>query len=164
MGFSPDPQHRSRTAGRGPSEPPVPWLPLLQVGIGSMLVVLFLVMLARTQEQSRTIERLDQRLQGLENTRALERTSAMEDQLRKMLSRMETIEASNRRLADMATTQESLLQQLQSLRRQASAGPDLLSPALPELPPPPRSTARPSPPAPAANPGILRPPGQEQEP
>lgn len=139
---------------------PVPWLALLQIGIGTTLIVLFAVMLERSQRQSRAIERLDQRLQGLENARALERTSALEGQLRKMLTRIDALEASQRRLAETAASRDSLLEELRQLRRGPSLVPQLGDAALPEpAPPPPRRPGRPFSPGEEQTPGMLRPPG-----
>ncbi|MEB3169707.1 MAG: hypothetical protein VKK97_13410 [Synechococcaceae cyanobacterium] len=134
----------------------MPWVGLVQILIGTALLVLFLVMLNRAQEQSRQLERLELRLQSLENMRSLERTSALEAQLRKLLARLQTLEAADRQLNEQ-------LEALQALTEAQGRRP--VSPLLlPALPPPaerlaprraqgPERLAEP----PSAAPSLLRP-------
>jgi TolA-binding protein len=148
---------------RNERTPPLPeWLPWLQLGVTTMLAVLFLVMLAKGRELNRSLRQLEQRVQGLENTRALDRTTAMEQQLRSMLQRLQKLEAEGVRLQAVEGQQQQLEQELLQLRGR-SAG---LIP-IPEVPAvrPPQSVtpSPPPPPVPAAPPlrqgtSVIRPP------
>jgi hypothetical protein len=88
---------RSRRRPQTPAGPPA-WSGWLQIGLSTMLAVLFLVMLAKTREQNQLLRQLEQRVQGLENSRALDRTSVLEEQQRAMLQRLQPLEAGARRL------------------------------------------------------------------
>lgn len=114
-----------------PQEGPLlpPWLPWLQLGLSSMMVVLFLVLLHGLQEQGRSLRQLDQRLQGLENNRALDRTTALEQQLRAAVERLRRLEEEQAQSRQELLDRRQLEQELQDLRRRA---------ATPSLP---RSTA-----------------------
>jgi TolA-binding protein len=117
------------------------WLPWLQLGITTMLAVLFLVMLAKGREQNHRLRELEQQVQGLENSRALDRTPAMEQQLRSMLQRLQKLEAQGVRLEAMVGRQEQLERELLELRSRAAPLP---------LPPAASEATRPSPSAPSA--------------
>jgi membrane protein implicated in regulation of membrane protease activity len=68
------PKSSGSGAGSG-SLPQLPeWVAWLQVGLSALLAVLFLVMLSKARHQGARIQELQDRIQGLENTRALERT------------------------------------------------------------------------------------------
>ena len=54
------------------------WVAWLQAGLTALLAVLFLVMLGKARVQAERIEELQERVQGLENSRALERTTGLE--------------------------------------------------------------------------------------
>ena len=75
----------SRRSPPPPSPGPPLWTSWLQIGLSSMLAVLFLVILGKTREQSQLLMKLEQRLQGLENSRALDRTLVLEEQQRAMV-------------------------------------------------------------------------------
>ncbi|MEA5390328.1 hypothetical protein VB738_03540 [Cyanobium gracile UHCC 0139] len=136
---------------RSPPAPgPRPWIGWLQIGLSSMLAVLFLVILAKTREQSQLLMRLEQRLQGLENSRALDRTSVLEEQQRAMVGRLQTLEAGAQRLQALEQQQDAWRSALADLQGRAVRRP-LLSP-----------DPFPAPESPAASPrsdgGVLRPP------
>ncbi len=135
----------------------MPWVALSQILIGTALLVLFGVMLHRTQEQSHQLRRLEQRLQTLENIRSLERASALEAQLRKLLDRLQVVEGGYQQLTDRLEALRALAEQQEQLPRNATP---LVLPAAP----PPRerpTTSRPPSPergAEAPPQGMLRPP------
>lgn len=104
---------RSGSQGQQPD-----WMPWLQAGLTAMLAVLFLVMLARSREQSTSLRELRERVQGLENSRALERTTALEEQLRSTVERLQVLERS---AAQLSTTSRENARLLQDLRQQRSA-------------------------------------------
>ena len=125
---------------RGPSSSHaavVPWVGLLQIVIGTALLVLFGVMLQRSQDQARQLERLELRLRNLENMRSLERTSALETQLRKVVAWLQVVEGGNRHVIDRLEALQALVEDQDQVRRNSAP---LLPPTAP--PPPPRSSAR----------------------
>ena len=73
-------------------------MPWLQAGVTAMLVVLFVVIVAKTRQQNATIRQLQERVQGLENSRALERTTGLEQQLRTTVERLQAVERNSARI------------------------------------------------------------------
>ncbi len=130
-------QDRSR---RRPYIPPGPpsWIGWLQIGLSTMLGVLFLVMLAKTREQNQMLQRLEQRVQGLENSRALDRTSVLEEQQRAMLKRLQSLEGEAGRLEAIEEQQEQWRRAFADLQGRAVRRPEPLRP-------PSSSPPRPSP-------------------
>ena len=113
------------------------WLFWLQLGLSTTLAVLFVVMLVRTRQQSVNIRQLQEKVAGIENSRALERTSAVEDQLRSTAERLQELERSSARVAGLAAENTRLRQELRSLEGampKPGAGADFNEPIAP-LPP-----------------------------
>jgi TolA-binding protein len=117
-----------------------------------MLVVLFVVVLVQERQQARLLRRLEDRVEGLENSRALERTTALEQQLRAMVERLRTLERSEDGLGDLENRQRELQREIDALRRDegrraapepsSTPGGEDLGPATP--PPPPQQSGLPS--------------------
>lgn len=96
------------------------WLLWLQVAFSTMLLVLFLVTLARSRDQNRTIQRLQQRLEVLENSRALDPTPALSEQLRSTVDRLQTLEKQEgSRREELDQEREQLQEDLRKLRQAA---------------------------------------------
>ncbi|MDP4830197.1 MAG: hypothetical protein NWR59_01580, partial [Cyanobium sp. MAG_185] len=74
------------------------WVPWLQAGVTAMLVVLFLVIVAKARQHSATIRQLQERVQGLENSRALDRTTGLEEQLLTAVERLQAVERNGTRI------------------------------------------------------------------
>jgi len=91
------------------------WAPWLQAGISAMLVVLFLVMVGKMRQQSSQIRGLQERVQGLENSRALERTNGLEEQLRTTVERLQVVERSNAYVQALNSDNKLLKDQLRQL-------------------------------------------------
>lgn len=112
------------------------WLFWLQLGLSTMLAVLFVVTLVKTRQQSLAIRDLQDKIAGIENSRALDRTTAIEDQLRSTSERLQAVE---RQGAQMA----ALIAENARLRQAASkAAAERVVPT----PPPPLDGAVPPPP------------------
>ncbi|MFY8150095.1 MAG: hypothetical protein ACOVNL_12885 [Prochlorococcaceae cyanobacterium] len=134
------------TTRRSPTLPEAPlWVPWLLVGITTMLAVLFVVLLGKYREQSRSLRELRDRVAGLENSRALERTTILEQQLRSTSERLRKLERLDGSISALQGQTERLRFEIRQLSRRQ------LPPEL-EVPPavePPRTTT-PAPAAPAA--------------
>ncbi|KMM16529.1 hypothetical protein [Synechococcus sp. GFB01] len=121
------------------------WVPWLQMGLTSMLVVLFVVLVGKTRQQHSQIQELQERVRGLENSRALERTTALEQQLRSTVDRLQNLERGQARLNAIGSDTAQLRQELRQLRQ--SSQEKGVQPA-----PPPVSTPQSPPPLPPLTP------------
>jgi TolA-binding protein len=145
--FAMEPKSQGSGAGSG-SLPQLPeWVAWLQLGLTALLAVLFLAMLAKARQQGSRIQELQDRVQGLENTRALERTTGLEEQLRTTVERLQEVERSTARINVLSADNEALRSELGQLRR-----------SRPEPATPPRASTAPSPSAEPAAPPPLAPP------
>lgn len=80
------------------------------MALSSLLLVLFVVVVNRQHAQAQRLGELLGRVQTLEQSRALERTAVLEQQLRAMLTRLQELEKRNQ--------QQQLVQQLQELKEE----------------------------------------------
>jgi hypothetical protein len=130
-------------ASSGPLAGPMPqlpdWVAWMQAGLTALLAVLFLVMLAKAREQGRQIEELQERVQGLENSRALERTTGLEQQLRSTVERLQAVERSSARIDVLSADNDALRAELRQLKRSTSRS---VIPPLPPLESDPRGTTQ----------------------
>ena len=121
-------------SGSGNNAGPLPqlpdWVAWLQAGLTALLAVLFLVMLGKARVQGERIQELQERVQGLENSRALERTTGLEQQLRSTVERLQALERSNARIDVLSAENSALRGEVRQLRRSAASS------ALPSLPRP----------------------------
>ncbi len=119
-------------SGSGPAAgglPPLPdWLLWVQAGITALVAVLFVALLVQTRQQGTKIQELQERLQGLENSRALERTTGLEDQLRAAVERLQTLERNDSRV-------DVLQAEIEALSEQLSRQPPAPPPTPPATPP-----------------------------
>ncbi len=100
----------------------IPWIQAVGAGLTATLAVLFVVAIQRVQEQNLSLRRLEQRLQTLENTRALERTNTLEQQLRATVGRLHDLEEEGAKVSDLARQQQQLADQLQRLQSRPPEG------------------------------------------
>lgn len=132
------PQSSSPAASTSPA--PLAWVPWLQAGVTAMLVVLFLVIVGKARQQSATIRQLQERVQGLENSRALDRTTGLEQQLRSAVERLQAVERNSTRIDGLSRQVANLQAELSRLRTPAGTPNSAPSsgvepPVLPPLPP-----------------------------
>ena len=114
--------------------PVVPeWVNWVQAGLTALLVVLFLVMLGKSRQQSANIRLLQEQVQGLQNSRALDRTTGLEQQLRSAVERLQVLERSAARVDALSAENSTLHQELRQLRAAAQAR--TAEPTIPPLPP-----------------------------
>ena len=97
-----------------PPESPAapPWLGWFQLGLSSMLAVLFLVMLAWSREQGRDLRQLRLRLETLESSSSLEKAADQNGQLRTLTQRFEQLEARATEQLEQSEAERLRLQQL----------------------------------------------------
>jgi TolA-binding protein len=91
------------------------WIQVIGAGLTACLAVLFLVVLQRVQEQTRSLDQLERRLLTLENLKALERTNTLEQQLRATVARLQALEGLQGSMADLTRQQQIQGEQLQRL-------------------------------------------------
>jgi hypothetical protein len=132
------PIRHSRQAPASSDWPPVLlWLP---ISLSSLVLVLLVVVVQRQHAQAQLLADLRGRVQTLEQSRALERTAVLEQQLRAMLTRLQTLERGQLQGTELARRLQSLQSDLQELRAAVSR-----STSLQPLPlEPPQDSPRPS--------------------
>lgn len=130
-----------------------PWLGWFQLGLSSMLLVLFLVMLAWSRDQGRDLRQLRLRVETLESSRSLEKAADQSAQLRTLTQRFEELEARASERLEKSESERMRLQQLVSdLRgRVVPAAPSSEDPA-DRLPSPRQSRTAPDSMAPVLRP------------
>ena len=116
------------------------WAPWLQAGVTAMLVVLFLVIVGKSRQQNDTIRQLQERVQGLENSRALDRTTGLEQQLRTTVERLQAVERNGTRIDGLSRETANMRAELSRSLGLAGAPNGAASrgdgpPLLPPLPP-----------------------------
>ena len=126
-------------ADLSPSSPPL-WLGWLGTGLTAMLAVLFLVLVQQLRGQNDQLQQLEAKVQALQNARALERTDALEEQVRNSVSRLQSLEALGGDMKRLAAQQQSLRADIDRLKR---SEPGALPPLPPATTPPGQTPARP---------------------
>ncbi|MEB3172621.1 MAG: hypothetical protein VKL97_02025 [Cyanobacteriota bacterium] len=91
------------------------WLFWLQLGLTTTLAVLFVVMLVRTRQQGADIRSLQDKVAGIENRSALDRTTAIEDQLRSTSERLQALERQGAQVAALSAENNRLRLELRGL-------------------------------------------------
>lgn len=120
------------------------WMRRGGAALTALVAVLFVVVVIQVRHQGQRLQALQDRLQSLENNRDLERTNALEEQLRSTVQRLQSLEGMERTLQRLSSEQESLRQMISSgTAGLGSREPQLLPP--PELLPVPTPTPAPRP-------------------
>ena len=138
--MTPAPDQAAINTEASPNGASLAWVPWLQAGVTAMLVVLFLVIVAKSRQQNDTIRKLQERVQGLENSRALDRTTGLEQQLRTTVERLQAVERNGTRIDGLSRETTNLraeLSKLRTARPSEAAAPktDELPLGVPPLPP-----------------------------
>jgi TolA-binding protein len=153
----------SRTPARPDAAPAASDLPTWMrwggAGLTALLAVLFVVLLLQVRGQGQRLQALQDRIQSLENAQDLERTNALEEQLRSTVQRLQNLEGIEQSLQRLSSEQENLRLQLRSAGSRKGSGDlePVLPPELPEPSAPSSSRDRPGrpvtpPPAPTVQP------------
>ncbi len=132
MAQAPD---RSQSPERLQNLPDLPdWAPWVQAGLTALLAVLFLVMVGKMRQQNSHIRALQERVQGLENSRALDKTSGLEEQVRSTAERLQSVERTTAALQTLSAENKLLSSELRQLQAKSSkANPDDLPQPLPPI-------------------------------
>jgi TolA-binding protein len=135
----------TRSSSSGPSGSALPdWMRWLGAGLTALVAVLFVVLLLQVREQGQKLQTLQTKVQGLENSNDLERTNALEEQLRSTVQRLQSLETIDNAVQQLSREQQALRQQLRSraaepaplpLDSSLSPQPQPARPSLPPLPP-----------------------------
>jgi hypothetical protein len=91
------------------------WVLWVQAGLTALLAVLFVAMLVQARQQGTRIQELQERIQGLENSRALERTTGLEEQLRATVERLQAVERDSSRIDVLQAETDALRDQIREL-------------------------------------------------
>ncbi len=118
-------------------------------GLTALVAVLFLVLLQQVRQQAGRLEALQGRVQTLENARDLERTNALEEQLRSTVQRLRAFDGLEGSVQELRVQQESLQQQLRQRPPAAAPTPrEDLGGGAADLPPGPPAARPAAPPQP----------------
>lgn len=120
------------------------WMRRSGAALTALIAVLFVVVLVQVRQQGQRLQALQDRLQTLENNRDLERTNALEEQLRSTVQRLQSLEGLERTLQRLSSEQESLRQLIRSGASGLGSREPQPLPA-PELLPPPAPAPMPAP-------------------
>ena len=139
----------STSARSSSPQAPLPtWMRRTGAGLTALLAVLFVVLLLQVRQQGERIQTLQDKLQTLENEKDLDRTNALEEQVRSTAERLQNLEGLEQTVQGLRSEQASLRAQLRSQEREPQFpldnGGDLNNrtskpkpgrlPALPQLP------------------------------
>jgi hypothetical protein len=130
--MTPAPDQAAISTDASPNGAALAWVPWLQAGVTAMLVVLFLVIVGKSRQQNATIRQLQERVQGLENSRALDRTTGLEQQLRTTVERLQTVERNGTRIDGLSRETANLRAELSKYR--AARPSEATAPKTDELP------------------------------
>lgn len=106
----------------------------LPLTLSTLLLVLFAVVVNRQQQQALQLAELQQRVQALEQSRALERTTVLEEQMRTMLTRLQTLEKGGALLQTLERQQEQLQRELQLVKASQSGPGGGMDPGIEPMP------------------------------
>jgi uncharacterized membrane protein YhiD involved in acid resistance len=86
-------------------------------GLTALVAVLFVVLLLQVRQQGERIQTLQDKLQTLENEKDLDRTNALEEQVRSTAERLQNLEGLEQTVQSLRSEQDSLRAQLRSQDR-----------------------------------------------
>jgi len=115
---------------------PLPdWMRRAGAGMTAAVAVLFVVLLVQVRLQSNRIQQLQDKVQTLENANDLERTNALEEQLRSTVERLQGMEGLEQAVQRLSAEQANIRLQMGRGGYDGGLSPELMKPpALPKLP------------------------------
>ena len=97
-----------------PQAPLPTWMRRAGAGLTALVTVLFVVLLLQVRQQGERIQTLQDKLQTLENEKDLDRTNALEEQVRSTAERLQNLEGLEQTVQSLRSEQASLRAQLRS--------------------------------------------------
>jgi hypothetical protein len=127
--------------------PPSNWLKFLQIGLTGLLALMGYWLAIKTSDNGHSLQHLNQRIRALETSRGPDQTRKLQEQLRAMADRLQTLEAENDRLQSIELRQSQerqmrLLQQAAPASRPAPGTPSSLGKRMPYMVPVPKMPER----------------------
>ena len=108
----------SPSASSSSPQAPLPtWMRRTGAGLTALVAVLFVVLLLQVRQQGERIQTLQDKLQTLENEKDLDRTYALEEQVRSTAERLQNLEGLEQTVQSLRSEQDSLRAQLRSQDR-----------------------------------------------
>jgi TolA-binding protein len=119
------------------------WFKFLQLGLTGLLALMGYWLAIKTSDNGHSLQHLDQRIRAMETSRGPDQTLKLQEQLRAMANRLQTLEAENDRLQSIELLQSQegqrrLLQQASPAPRADSGAPTSLGKRMPYLVPVPQ--------------------------
>ncbi len=119
------------------------WFKFLQLGLTGLLALMGYWLAIKTSDNGHSLQHLDQRIRAMETSRGPDQTLKLQEQLRAMANRLQTLEAENDRLQSIELLQSQerqrrLLQQASPAPRADSGAPPSLGKRMPYLVPVPQ--------------------------
>ena len=109
----------SPSASSSSPQAPLPtWMRRTGAGLTALVAVLFVVLLLQVRQQGERIQTLQDKLQTLENEKDLDRTNALEEQVRSTAERLQNLEGLEQTVQSLRSEQASLRAQLRSQERE----------------------------------------------
>ena len=112
--MSPSLTQRDPDGSQAPLSSLPSWMRWGGAGLTALLAVLFVVLLQQVHQQAQQLQLLQDRVQTLENAKDLERTNALEEQVRATVRRLQNLEGLRASLQRLRGEQESLRQQIRA--------------------------------------------------
>jgi len=90
------------------------WMRRTGAALTALVTVLFVVLLLQVRQQSERIQKLQDKVQTLENANDLDRTNALEEQVRSTAERLQNLEGLEQAVQSLSSEQAGLRAQLRS--------------------------------------------------
>ena len=100
-----------------PKAPLPTWMRRTGAALTALVSVLFVVLLLQVRQQGERIQKLQDQLQTLENDNDLDRTNALEEQVRSTAERLQNLEGLDQAVRSLRDEQASLRAQVRSAQR-----------------------------------------------
>jgi septal ring factor EnvC (AmiA/AmiB activator) len=103
-----------------PQAPLPTWMRRAGAGLTALVAVLFVVLLLQVRQQGERLQTLQDKLQTLENEKDLDRTNALEEQVRSTAERLQNLEGLEQSVQALRSEQANLRAQLRNQEREPS--------------------------------------------
>lgn len=100
------------------------WMRRTGAALTALVSVLFVVLLLQVRQQSEQLRALQDKVQTLENANDLDRTNALEEQVRSTAARLQSLEGLEQAVRSLRSEQAGLRAQIRDQARQPVFTPD----------------------------------------